>query len=168
MKDNPELIRFLRENSYLITSTFEKSGTRNLRILKHSLNDFKKIFDMVNKSYPNTNNRVLQTMLIFTIAISFEIKAGKITKDKFKNIENNEEYRAILVSSRVFMDNRQFYIKEFDNTYYYNFKAEYRFFKFIELYVRTRIFDMKTFKENMDVIINTVDTDKLPGYKKIT
>jgi len=163
----PELIRFLRENSYLITSTFEKSGTRNLRILKHSLNDFKKIFDMVNKSYPNTNNRVLQTMLIFTIAISFEIKAGRITKDKFKNIENNEEYRAILVSSRVFMDNRQFYIKEFDNTYYYNFKAEYRFFKFIELYVRTRIFDMKTFKENMDVIINTVDTDKLPGYKKL-
>ena len=163
----PELIRFLRENSYLITSTFEKSGTRNLRILKHSLNDFKKIFDMVNKSYPNTNNRVLQTMLIFTIAISFEIKAGRITKDKFKNIENNEEYRAILVSSRVFMDNRQFYIKEFDNTYYYNFKAEYRFFKFIELYVRTRIFDMKTFKENMDVIINTVDTDKLPDYKKL-
>lgn len=94
---------------------------------------------MVNKSYPNTNHRVLQTMLIFTIAISFEIKAGKITKDKFVNINNNEEYKAILVSSRVFMDNRQFYIKEFDNNYYYNFKAEYRFFKFIELYVRTRI-----------------------------
>ncbi len=163
----PDLIRFLRENSYLITSTFEKSGTRNLRILKHSLTDFKKIFDMVNKNYPNTNNRILQTMLIFTIAISFEIKAGKITKDKFKNIMNNEEYKAILVSSRVFMDNRQFYIKEFDNTYYYNFKAEYRFFKFIELYVRTRIFDMKVFKENMEIIINTVDTDKLPGYKRL-
>ena len=163
----PDLIRFLRENSYLITSTFKKSGTRNLRILKHSLTDFKKIFDMVNKSYPNTNNRVLQTMLIFTIAISFEIKTGKITKDKFKNIMSNEEYRAILVSSRVFMDNRQFYIKEFDNTYYYNFKAEYRFFKFIELYVRTRIFDMKVFKDDMEMIINTVDTDKLPGYKRL-
>ena len=162
-----DLIRFLRENSHLIISTFEKSGTRNLRILKHALNDFKKIFDMVNKNYSNTNNRVLQTMLIFTIAISFEIKAGKVTKDKFKNIPNNEEYKALLVSSRVFMDNRQFYIKEFDNTYYYNFKAEYRFFKFIELYVRTRIFDMKIFKENMEVIINTVDTDKLPGYKRL-
>ena len=72
---------------------------------------------MVSRDYSNTNNRIMQTMLIFTIAISFEIKAGKVTKDKFKNIENNEEYRAILVSSRVFMDNRQFYIKEFDNTY---------------------------------------------------
>lgn len=163
----PDLIRFLRENTNLIISTFNKSGTRNLRILKHALNDFKKIFDMVNKSYPNTNHRVMQTMLIFTIAISFEIKAGKVTKDKFININSNEEYKAILVSSRVFMDNRQFYIKEFDNNYYYNFKAEYRFFKFVEIYIRTRIFDMKTFKENMEVIINTVDTDKLPGYKRL-
>ena len=163
----PDLIRFLRENTNLIISTFHKSGTRNLRILKHALNDFKKIFDMVNKAYPNTNHRVMQTMLIFSIAISFEIKAGKVTKDKFINIKNNEEYKAILVSSRVFMDNRQFYIKEFDNTYYYNFKAEYRFFKFIEIYVRTRIFDMKIFKENMEVIINTVDTNKLPGFKRL-
>ena len=163
----PDLIRFLRENTNLIISTFNKSGTRNLRILKHSLTNFKKIFDEVNKSYPNTNHRVLQTMLIFTIAISFEIKAGKITKDKFVNINDNEEYKAILVSSRVFMDNRQFYIKEFDNNYYYNFKAEYRFFKFIELYVRTRIFDMKVFKRDMESIINTVDTDKLPGYKRL-
>ena len=166
-ENNPDLIRFLRENTGLIISTFNKSGTRNLRILKHALNDFKKIYEMVNKSYPNTNNRVMQTMLIFTIAISFEIKAGKVTKDKFKNIMNNEEYRAILVSSRVFMDNRQFYIKEFDNTYYYNFKADYRFFKFIEIYVRTRIFDMKVFKDDMEVIRNTVDTDKLPGYKRL-
>ena len=65
------------------------------------------------------------------------------------------------------MDNRQFYIKEFDNNYYYNFKTEYRFFKFIEIYVRTRIFDMKTFKKDMEDIINTVDTDKLPGYKRL-
>ena len=166
-ENNKELIRFFRENTNLIVSTFIKSGTRNLRILKHALNDFKKVFDMVNKSYPNTNNRILQTMLIFTIAVSFEIKAGKVTKDKFVNINDNEEYKSLVVSSRVFMDNRQFYIKEFDNNYYYNFKTEYRFFKFIEIYIRTRIFDMKTFKKDMEDIINTVDTDKLPGYKRL-
>lgn len=166
-ENSQELIRFLRENTGLIISTFNKSGTRNLRILKHALNDFKKIFEMVSKNYPKTSNRVLQTMLIFTIAVSFEIKAGKVTKDKFINIENNEEYKAILVSSRVLSDNRQFYIKEFDSNYYYNFKAEYRFFKFIEKYVRTRIFDMKIFKRDMDVIVNTIDLDKLPAYKRL-
>ena len=166
-ESNPELIRFLREHTNLITNTFIKSGTRNLRILKHALNDFKKIFETVNKFYPNTNLRVLQTMLIFTIAVSFEIKAGKITKDKFVNINTNEEYKAILVSSRVLMDNRQFYIKEFDNNYYFNFKSEYRYFKFIEVYVRTRIFDMKTFKDDMEMVIQTIDTEKLPGYKRL-
>ena len=166
-ESNPDLIRFLRENTRLIILTFERSGTRNLRILKHALNDFQKIYEMVEKNYPNTNNRVMQTMLIFTIAISFEIKAGKITKDKFINVKDNEEYKSLLVSSRILMDNRQFYIKEFDNNYYYNFKAEYRFFKFIEYYVRTRIFDMKLFKENMETIRNTVDTENLPGYKRL-
>ncbi len=166
-ESNPDLIRFLRENTRLIISTFERSGTRNLRILKHALADFKKIYEMVNKSYPNTSHRVIQTMLIFTIAISFEIKAGKVTKDKFVNIKDNEEYKSILVSSRILMDNRQFYIKEFDSNYYYNFKAEYRFFKFIEYYVRTRIFDMRIFKENMETIRNTVDTENLPGYKRL-
>ena len=65
------------------------------------------------------------------------------------------------------MDNRQFYIKEFDNNYYYNFKSEYRFFKFIEYYVRTRIFDMKLFKENMETIRNTIDTGSLPAYRRL-
>lgn len=164
---NPDLIRFLREHTNLITNTFIKSGTRNLRILKHALNDFQKVFETVNKFYPNTNLIVLQTMLIFTIAVSFEIKAGKITKDKFVNINSNEEYKSILVSSRVLMDNRQFYIKEFDNNYYFNFKSDYRFFKFIEIYVRTRIFDMKAFKNDMEMIIQTIDTEKLPGYKRL-
>lgn len=166
-ENNPDLIRFLRENTNLIISTFNKSGTRNLRILKHALNDFKKVYEMVNDNYPNMNNRVMQTMLIFTIAVSFEIKAGKITKDKFMNIKDNEEYKSILVSSRTLMDNRQFYIKEFDSNYYYNFKAEYRFFKFIEYYVRTRIFDMKLFKTDMETIRNTVDTENLPAYKRL-
>ena len=166
-ENNPDLIRFLRENTRLIILTFERSGTRNLRILKHALNDFQKIYEMIEKNYPNTNNRIMQTILIFTIAISFEIKAGKVTKDKFINIKNNEEYKSILVSSRTLMDNQQFYIKEFDSNYYYNFKSEYRFFKFIEYYVRTRIFDMKLFKEDMETIRNTVDTDNLPAYKRL-
>lgn len=163
----PDLIRFLRTNTSLIIATFEKSGTRNLRILKHALADFKKIFDITTKAYPNTNNRVLQAMLIFTIAVSFEIKAGKITKDKLINIKDNDEYKSIVVSSKVFMDNRQFYIKEFDNNYYYNFKAEYRYFKFIEVFVRTRIMDMKIFKRDMEDVERTEDILNIPGYKRL-
>lgn len=166
-EQNRDLIRFLRENTKLIIATFKKSGTRNLRILKHALNDFSKIYEEVSNLYPNTNYRAMQAMLIFTIAVSFEIKAGKITKEKFKNIKDNEEYKSILVSSRVLMDNRQFYIKEFDENYYYNFKSDFRFFKFIEYYVRTRIFDMKLFKEELEAVNASPKSKKVPSYKKI-
>ena len=33
--------------------------------------------------------------------------------------------------------------------------------------MRTRIFDMKVFKKDMEVIINTIDTEKLPGHKRL-
>ena len=166
-EDDKDLDRFYRTNINLIISTFKKSGTRNLRILKQALKDFQKIYQIITQRYPEVSNRIIQTMLIFTIAISFEIKAGKITKDKFLEIKNNEEYKAILVSSRVLMDNRQFYIKEFDSNYYYNFKAEYRFFKFIEYYVRTRIFDMKLLKDDMEEIKNTGENRNVPAYKRL-
>ena len=47
---NSDLIVFLRKNSSLIVQTFNRSGTRNLKILKHALNDFQKIFE-TTKSY---------------------------------------------------------------------------------------------------------------------
>ena len=166
-EDDRDLVRFFRENTNLIISTFNKSGTRNLRILKHSLKDFQKIYQIVTQKYPNISNKIVQTMLIFTIAVSFEIKSGKIIKDKFVEIKSNEEYKSILVSSRVLMDNKQFYIKEFDNNYYYNFKTDYRFFKFIEYYVRTRIFDMKLFKKDMEEIQNSGESNAIPAYRRL-
>ena len=166
-ESNPQLIQFLRKNSGLITQTFNRSGTRNLRILKHALNDFQKVFETTKRYYPDISDVVLRSLLIFTIAISFEIKAGKITKDKLKDINSLEEYKTILVASKVLKDNRQFYIKEFDNNYYFTFKTDYRFFKFVEKYVRTRIFDMKTFKDDMDVIVSQEHKGELPSYKRL-
>ena len=166
-ENNPELIKFLRKNSAIITQTFNRSGTRNLRILKHALNDFQKIFETTKRYYPTVDDVVLKSLLIFTIAISFEIKAGKITKDKLKDINSLEEYKMILVASKVLKDNRQFYIKEFDNNYYFTFKTDYRFFKFVEKYVRTGIFDMKTFKDDMDGIVKEKTKEKMPSYKRL-
>lgn len=166
-ESNAALIQFLRKNSGLITQTFNRSGTRNLRILKHALNDFQKIFETTKKYYPDISDLVLKSLLIFTIAISFEIKAGKITKEKLKDINSLEEYKTILVTSKMLKDNRQFYIKEFDNNYYFTFKTEYRFFKFVEQYVRTRIFDMKVFKDDMESITTQESRGRLPSYKRL-
>ncbi len=166
-ESNPQLIQFLRKNSSLIVQTFNRSGTRNLRILKHALNDFQKIFEITKKYYPDITDAVLKSLLIFTIAVSFEIKAGKITKDKLKDINSLEEYKTILVASKLMKDNKQFYIKEFDNNYYFTFKTDYRFFKFVEHYVRTRIFDMKIFRDDMEAIVSQETKGNIPSYKRL-
>ena len=59
------------------------------------------------------------------------------------------------------MDNRQFYIKEFDNNYYYNFKSRISFLQIYRIICSYKIFDMRIFKENMEVI-------KYNRYKSIT
>ena len=166
-ESNPELILFLRKNSSLIVQTFNRSGTRNLRILKHALNDFQKIFEITKQEYPDVQDVVLKSLLIFTIAVSFEIKAGKITKDKLKDINSLEEYKMILVASKLMKDNKQFYIKEFDNNYYFTFKTDYRFFKFVEHYVRTRIFDMRIFRADLEAIASEEATGHIPSYKRL-
>lgn len=166
-ESNQQLIQFLRKNSMLIVQTFNRSGTRNLRILKHALNDFQKIFETTKKYYADVPDIVLKSLLIFTIAVSFEIKAGKVTKDKLKDVNSLEEYKTILVASKLMKDNRQFYIKEFDNNYYFTFKTDYRFFKFVEHYVRTRIFDMKIFRDDLENIVSEESKGKLPSYKRL-
>ena len=164
---NPELMQFLRKNTNLIISTFNKTGTRNLRILKHALNDFQKVFESVKKALPEIDNEILKSLLIFTIAVSFEIKAGKVTKNKFVDISSNEEYKLLLTASDNKKSNQNFYLKEFDNNYYFNAKYQDRFFYFVEIYVRTRIFDMQVFKKEMEDIERLANRSNLPSYKRI-
>lgn len=158
------LERFLKKNANTIIEVFTKTGTRNLRILKHALSDFEKIFDAMKKYYPDTSDELMKSILAFTIAISFEIKAGNISKEKLKNVDSNSTYRAIIYNEKGNVDNDQFYLREFDNKYFTNIKNEYHFFKFIEEYVRTRNFDMKIFKSNIDEAIRQNTGKKVYTY----
>lgn len=161
-----ELSDFLKRNNSLIISAFNKSSTRNLRILKHSLNDFEKIFTCVKKDYPNLPVSILKTMLTFSIAVAFEIKAGNISKEKLKNIHTNEEYNSLIFTSKIVNDNNQFYLREFDNKYFLNNNSTYKFFKFIEVYIRTRYFDEKTYKLNMKEATDNIETSKTEKANK--
>lgn len=148
---NDLLYDFYKRNTSEVIAAFKKSDTRNLRILKHALNDFEKIFNEVTSYYPNADNNMLKTMLTFTVAVSFEIKAGNRAKEKLKSITDNDEYNSVIFTSKILNDSNQFYLREFDNNYFFNNQSNYKFFKFIEVYIRTRFFDEKIFKENMDI-----------------
>ena len=104
---------------------------------------------------------------MFTIAISFEIKVGNVVKAKFSTISSNEEYKSIIFTSNILNGSSQYYLREFDTRYFLNCKEEYRFFKFVEVYVRTRMFDDKQFKEDMKKAMRKVEKEEEPEYIKI-
>lgn len=164
---NKPFEKFLKMEIGTIISTFNKTNTRNLRVLKHALNDFERVYDNVTKEYPSVSNDMLRTLLIFTIAISFEIKVGNVVKAKFSSVKSNEEYRSIIFTSNILNGSSQYYLREFDNRYFLNSKEDYRFFKFVEMYVRTRMFDEKQFKEDMKKALNKKERKNDPLYLKI-
>lgn len=164
---NKPFEKFLKMEIGTIINTFNKTNTRNLRVLKHALNDFERVYDNVTKEYPTASNDMLRTLLIFTIAISFEIKVGNVVKAKFSSVKSNEEYRSIIFTSNILNGSSQYYLREFDNRYFLNSKEDYRFFKFVEMYVRTRMFDEKQFKEDMKKALNKKERKNDPMYLKI-
>lgn len=163
---NEKLSDFFKHNTSLIISAFKKSETKNLRILKHALTDFEKIFDNIMNDFPDTPVNVLRNLLTFTIAVSFEIKSGNISKEKLKEINNNSEYNSVVFTSKILNDKNEFYLKEFDNRYFLNNTSDFKFFKFAEIYIRTRFFDEKIFKDNIKEATDFIDTSKLANGKK--
>ena len=164
---NPALEKFLKMEISTIISAFNKTNTKNLRVLKHALNDFEKIYTQVKQEYPDTSIERLRTILMFTIAISFEIKIGSEVKQIFERISSNDEYKSIVYTSNILNDSTGYYLREFDTRYFLNSKEEYRFFKFIEIYVRTRIFDNKTFSQNMKETTAKTEAKNEPEYTKL-
>ena len=164
---NKPFEKFLKMEIATIINTFNKTNTRNLRVLKHALNDFERIYDNVMREYPAVSNELLRTILVFTIAISFEIKVGNVVKAKFSSVKSNEEYKSIIFTSNILNGSSQYYLREFDTRYFLNSKEEYRFFKFVEVYVRTRMFDEKQFKEDMKKALNKKERKNDPLYLKI-
>ena len=150
---NYGLYEFYKKNYASIENTFLKTDSKNLRILKHALNDFEKVYENVLKDYPDVPYDLLKAMLKFAIAISYEIK----TNAKFINIEDNDEYVSIIFTSQILNDTKQMYLREFDNRYFVNTNVKYRFYKFIEMYIRTRILDEKMYRKNMDDAIASIN-----------
>lgn len=164
---NQELSKFLKKEIATIINVFNKTNTKNLRVLKHALNDFEKIYNMTTYQYPNASKELMKTLLMFTIAIAFEIKVGGNVKQSFSNISSNEEYKTILYTSNLVNDETSYYIKEFDTRYFLNYKSDYRFFKFVEIYVRTRIFNEKVFHDNMEEALTQKQVQKEGEYVKL-
>ncbi len=153
-----KLCEFLKKNTSIMIAIFKRTNTRNLRILKHALNDYERIFEETLQAFPEVPVEILKTMLQFTLAVSFELKTGSIMKEKLEKIQNNQEYMFLTYTSSLLKDT--YFYQDFEDTYFSNTVSTYHFFKFIEVYVRSRYFDEKKLNQEVKEAIEQLSEKK--------
>lgn len=164
-----QLQSFLMDNLSIIETTSLNSGSKNIRILKQALDDFKIIYGHYNENYTDLDVQILSSILKFTLAASYEIKAGIEDNDKLEAIASNSDFLSHVVYSEMINKNKQKdYIKTFKTTYFNdtnNYNA-LNYFKFAEILVRKGIFNVEVFENEMNEI-KVQYTDNTPPYLKL-
>ncbi|MFN7251807.1 MAG: P-loop NTPase fold protein [Anaerobacillus sp.] len=163
LSDNNTYKSFLNDNLEIVYRTFILSNTYNIRILKQSLWDFETIYLSSNTFYPNIDIGILKRMLIFNIALSLEIRSGKLV-NLFDGINSNEELQSKLIMNKMTNENKTSIEEEFINRYFpksiYNFTI---FFNSIDKLVREGILHKDVLKRELDRLMQNDNTP--PHYK---
>ncbi|EJQ36079.1 hypothetical protein IEE_05460 [Bacillus cereus BAG5X1-1] len=163
------LKNFLMDNLSIIETTSQNSGTKNIRILKQALDDFKIIYGHYNEKYKDLDDQILSSILKFTLAASFEIKSGIEDNDKLEAIGTNSDFLShITYSGMINKDKPKDYIKTF-KTKYFNDSNSFNdliYFKFSEILVRKGIFNVETFEREMSEI-KAQYVNEMPPYLKL-
>ncbi|WP_066298158.1 P-loop NTPase fold protein [Bacillus sp. FJAT-29937] len=164
---NEEYKNYLYEQLEFVISTFTKSETKNIRILKQGLDDFETVYKIVLEKYPDFPKPILKLMLIFTLAASFEIKTDVSGNDELEKLNLFSDYQATLISFKMLNKDKSHYLELFKKKYFSAFSdLDYIFFKFIEVLIRKGILDREIFDRELDEVINNL-TKKIPLHIRL-
>ncbi|MEH6938310.1 P-loop NTPase fold protein, partial [Bacillus sp. JJ664] len=89
---------FLRVNIVDVIEVFMKSEKSNLRILKHSISDFERIFNIINENLRESDYKsvLIKQYFISALISGTEIRLGSLTKDFLCNHESTELKTSLL------------------------------------------------------------------------
>ncbi|MFF2154448.1 P-loop NTPase fold protein [Paenibacillus chitinolyticus] len=155
-----ELNGFLNENLDVLVSTFKNSNTHNIRVLKHAIVDYSLVFQETSKKFSEIDKTILLDMLIFTLAVSFEIKTGGEGSEELENIDSNEELQTKLMSSLLFNEEKPLFVNFYKK--YYDDTNKYMYFKFIEILVRNGVFNRVIFEKELSTVASSYANKKKP------
>lgn len=149
---NGNLKEFLEENSDSILNTFVRSGTENIRILKQALDDYSLIYARVVDKHKDIESEILLQMLVFALAVSFEIKSGAEGYEELEKVSTDDDFKTYIFSARLSGNKEQTYFEKFVKKYFNNYNFTY--YKFIEMLVHSGIFDEDVFAHEIEALLN--------------
>lgn len=166
-KYNAKFFEIIIDYEETIINIFYKSTTLNLRILKHSLNDYEIIFNNLVEVYPKIHKDVLLDILAFTLSYSFETKSGIINFELFRGFKSNSDYLSSISLSLMMNKNNITPITSFNDKYFGGVTSKIIFFKFVEIYIGTGFFKREIMINEMDSIFQSLNYTNIPSYQKL-
>jgi hypothetical protein len=166
-KENVPFYNLIIENKNKIMVTFNVSKTWNLRILKHSLNDFEVIYNEITTTYPNIGKDIIVSLLVLTLALSFETKSGTINPKVFSELNSNSDYTSVIYGYALTKSKEDEPIVKFNNKYFEGTYTNNVFFKFVETFVNTGFFRKDIMVNEINNILDSDDDSVKPSYKKL-
>ncbi|CAM3276139.1 hypothetical protein HP548_12525 [Paenibacillus taichungensis] len=159
---NFEYYSFLLQNKDVISIIHEVSLRRNLRILKHSLSDFLKIFTTLYESLNSNHywNRLIISYFVPALILSIEHKEGKIGIETLLNKLSSVITPSYLILSK---NDAAYYDKYLTAL---NSKLGYYESQYITSYIATSILDEEKLIQDANMLLS--DWDEHEKGKEIT
>lgn len=149
--DDVAYYEFLIESIDHILYIFEKSERRNIRILKHSLNDFQMIYNILNETQtPLLDDELLIKIFIPALIFGIEYRSGKMTEKDYDKLSTSK----LTESNFIFMNSEEsiIYSKYLKG---YTKINEYFTVEQILDYITSSLIINKDLLNEVDYIINT-------------
>jgi hypothetical protein len=151
---NNDFYHFLMSKEKIIYNIFIRSEKNNIRVLKHSLYNFIKIFYYLIAIDTNYLQKYGTAILIYLLVISFELLAKNPSDAKLKEIEAyaNDDYNLLGTMMIERKEGTKIFNQEVQEIYYYDLTEYIYVSKAIYSYVIHGFFNVKDFMfELLDV-----------------
>jgi KAP family P-loop domain len=86
--DEPNTKSFIQKKSAEIATVYSQSRLNNLRILQQTMWDFERVFGIISEAH-RKNDEAMSVILGIIFAVSFELKAGRISDDDISSRTND-------------------------------------------------------------------------------
>ncbi len=157
---------YILTGSDIIIEIFQKSKTKNFRILIQAIDDFERIFQKLKSDYPVIDQGIVKSIFIFTLILSFEIKSGKLPNKELLEINSDLDFQQRIIMDK--MDKKSSYITSLLSTYRgVHTESGIVFFQFVKELVVDGILNTEFFKVEIDKQVKDKERKEVPGYVKI-
>lgn len=162
-EENEGYSDFLRKNKAIIINTIKKHHAGNIRTLKVFIEYFRVIFKIVDSQQDdNLRSQKENALLLFSLAISIELKKGSIDTKTKEELENPPDIFLADLANALSEDphneeKKKSYVEKFKEKYYSKDEPYYYFDSILNYFLGVSMIDEESLNKDLNQHFRTIN-----------